>query len=185
METPRTSPDDPEATLAAAEQSRARLVADIALPAGYETAMGIAIAVQIAAAAVGLTVDEAWAGPLVLLGVAVFVGVAAVQLARFRALNGVWLGGFASHVVLGTAAAASVAYAAALFGALAAASQEQWWLIGLLSIAGAVGYVASGRRWMDRYRGDPATHGPGETIMWLLSITALAVSGYVLLVING
>lgn len=185
MESMEPSPEGAAAMLAAAEQSRTRIAADIRLPRGYEPAMGGAIAVQIASAAVGLTTDAAWGAPVTMLGLGIFVLVAAIQLARFRRVNGVWLGGFASKVVLGTAAIASVAYAVALFGALAAASRELWWLVGLLAIAGAAGYVAGGRRWMARYREDPAAHGSGETVLWLLAMTAFIVSGFVLLVIEG
>jgi len=97
------------------------MASGVRLPRGYEPAMGTAIALQILTAAVGLTSEASWGGPVALVGAAGFVVVAAIQLARFRRLNGVWLGGFASKVVLGTATAAAVAYAVGLFGALAAA----------------------------------------------------------------
>ena len=72
----------------------------------------------------------------VVAGVAVFAAVAGVQLARFRRLNGVWLGGFTSRVVLGTATAASVSYAVALGAAIWAAYGERWWLVALWSSVG-------------------------------------------------
>lgn len=181
MPTPESAAD----ALADAERTRRDFAAGVVLPAGYDYAMGTAIAVQVTTAAVGLTLDGAAAAVTVLGGVALFTVVAAIQLLRFRRANGVWLGGFASKVVLGTATTASLAYAASLFGALAAASQELWWLVGVLAIAGAVGYVISGRQWLHRYRNDPAGYGPGESVMWLISITVFAISGYVLLVING
>ena len=62
--------------------------------------------------------DRGWALAIVLGGVALFVLVAAIQLVRFRQLNGVWLGGPASRVVLGTAPAASMSYALALGGSI-------------------------------------------------------------------
>ncbi len=69
-------------------------------------------------------------------GLAVFAAVAGVQLARFRRLNGVWLGGFASRVVLGTATAASVSYAVALAAAIWAAYGDRWGLVALWSAVG-------------------------------------------------
>ena len=81
-------------------------------------------------------------------GLAVFAAVAGVQLARFRRVNGVWLGGFASRVVLGTGTAASVSYAAALAAAIWAAFGDHWWLVALWSAVGGAAYALSGRRWM-------------------------------------
>ncbi|WP_322937218.1 hypothetical protein [Nocardioides bizhenqiangii] len=180
-----TDPQTAAATLAAAEQTRDRLAAEIRLPRGYEPAIGTAIAIQIATAAVGLTAGAGWGALVALAGLLGFAVVAAVQLLRFRRLNGIWLGGLASRVVLGTSPLASIAYAVALFGALGAASRDWWWLVGLLSMAGTTGYVVSGRRWLARYRIDPATHGRGETFLWLLGITAFVVAGCVLLVLES
>ena len=96
-----------------------------------------------------------------------FAAVAGIQLARFRRLNGVWLGGFASRVVLGTATAASVSYAVALGAAIWAAYADRWWLVALWSAVGGAAYALSGSRWMQTYRGDPAAHARGESLAWL------------------
>ena len=104
-------------------------------------------------------------------GLAVFVAVAGVQLARFRRLNGVWLGGFASRVVLGTGTAASAAYAIALGASLWAAYDARWWLVALCSVGGGAAYAFSGRRWMRAYRARPAVHGRGESAAWLAVLT--------------
>ena len=123
--------------------------------------MSGAIAVQIATAASGLGDQAPW---LIAAGVAVFAAVAGVQLARFRRRNGVWLGGFASRVVLGTATAASVSYAIALAAAIWAAYGDRWWLVALWSAAGGAAYALSGRRWMRSYRRDPAARARGESL---------------------
>jgi hypothetical protein len=86
--------------LTAAEASRSTLARGIATPSWFFTSMAVAIATQ----AVGLADDAPWA---LAGGLAFFTAVAAVQLARFRRRNGVWLGGFASRVVLGTGTLAS------------------------------------------------------------------------------
>ena len=144
--------------------------------------MSVAIAVQIATTAVGLGGDAPW---LVAGGLAVFAAVAGVQLARFRRVNGVWLGGFASRVVLGTATAASVSYAVALAAAIWSAYADRWWLVALWSAVGGVAYALSGSRWMRRYRGDPAAHARGESLAWLALATAAAISGLAMLVLNA
>ena len=170
------------AALTDAEASRATLAHGIATPSWFFTSMGAAIAMQIATTAVGL----GYGAPLVLAaGLAVFVAVAGVQLARFRRLNGVWLGGFASRVVLGSGTAASAAYAIALGAAIWAAYDARWWLVTLSSVAGGAAYALSGRRWMRAYRARPAVHGRGESAAWLAVLTAAAVAGLALLLING
>src|SRR5919199_706708 len=105
----RPTAEEASAALAAAEATRATLADRIATPSWFFVSMGVAIATQIATVAVGLgderALDAGEVGTpwLVAAGVAVFAVVAGIQLARFRRLNGVWLGGFASRVVLGTA----------------------------------------------------------------------------------
>ena len=122
---------------------------------------------------------------LVAAGLAVFAAVAGVQLARFRRVNGVWLGGFASRVVLGTATAASAAYTVALGAAIWAAFGEHWWLVALWSVVGGAAYALSGGRWMRTYRGDPAAHARGESPAWLALITAAALGGLAMLALNA
>ncbi len=88
--------------------------------------MGAAIATQIATTAVGLG-DGA---PFVLAaGLAVFAAVAGVQLPRFRRPNGVWLGGFASRVVLRNRDRRAATFALALGAAIWAANDARWWLV--------------------------------------------------------
>ena len=144
--------------------------------------VGAAITTHIASTAVGLGDGAPW---VLAAGLAVFVAVAGVHLARFRRLNGVWLGGFASRVVLGTATGASVAYAAALGAAIWAAYDARWWLVALSSLAGGAAYAFSGRRWMRDYRAWPSVHGRGESTVWLAALSVAAIAGLALLLLNG
>jgi hypothetical protein len=187
----RPTAEEASAALADAEATRATLADRIATPSWFFVSLGVAIAVQVATVAVGLGDEQALgAGEvgrpgLVAAGVAVFAAVAGVQLARFRRLNGVWLGGFASRVVLGTATGAAVSYPVALGAAIWAAYGERWWLVALWSSVGGAAYALSGRRWMRTYRGDPAAHARGESLAWLVLAAAAALGGLGMLVLGA
>jgi hypothetical protein len=181
----RPTPDEASAALAGANADRDRLAGDLRLPSHFHLTIGAAIAVQIGTAAVGLAggVREA-ALPVLVVGLIGFGLVAGVQLARFRRLNGVWLGGLAGRVVLGTATASSVTYAAALALSVWAASGGRWWLVGLAALAGGAGYAYSGVHWVRRYRRDPVAHGRGEPAWQLAALGALSLAGLVFLVLG-
>src|SRR5665811_1260924 len=143
---PSPTPEDAAAALVEAEASRTQLAGTLALPSFFYAAIGAAVAVQIATAAfggdllggqhLGVVVDDrAWALAILLGGVALWVLVAAIQLVRFRQLNGVWLGGLASRVVLGTAPAASISYVLALGASAWAAFNRMWWLAAVCAVA--------------------------------------------------
>ena len=178
----RPTAAEASAALLDAESARATLTDHIATPPWFFASIGIAIAVQIATTAAGLGDDAPW---LLAGGLAVFAAVAGVQLARFRRVNGVWLGGFASRVVLGTATAASVSYTVALAAAIWAAYGDRWWLVALWSAVGGAAYALSGSRWMQSYRGDPAAHARGESLAWLALVMAAAISGLAMLLLNA
>jgi hypothetical protein len=178
----RPTAAEASAALTDAEASRATLVRALVMPSWLFASIGVAIAVQIATAAVGLGDDEPW---VLVAGLAVFLAIAGAQLARFRRLNGVWLGGLASRVVLGTGAAASSSYAIALGAAIWAAYEAQWWLMGLCAIAGGAAYAVSGRRWLTAYRAQPARRWRGESAAWLALLGVGAIAGLALLVLNG
>jgi hypothetical protein len=195
MENTPHRPTAPEAAavLRDAEAARATLADRIATPSWFFASIGVAIAVQIATAAVGLQdahelarlrlgANAPW---LIVAGLAVFAAVAGVQLWRFRRLNGVWVGGFASRVVLGNGVAASVSYVVALAGAIWAAYGDHWWLVARWSVVGGGAYALSGRRWMRRYRADPAAHARGESFAWLVLLAAAAIGGLALLMLNA
>jgi hypothetical protein len=175
------TPAEASAALTEAEASREHLVQGITTPSWFFTSLGVAISAQIATSAVGLGDGDLW---VLAAGLAIFVATAAVQLVRFRRLNGVWLGGFASRVVLGTRPGASAAYAVALGFAIWAAYEDAWWLATFCSIAGGAEYALSGRRWMRAYRAEPAVHGRGESAARLAALGIAALAGLVLLVIS-
>jgi hypothetical protein len=170
------------AALADAEASRAGLAEGIATPSWFFTSMSVAIAVQIATMAVAFGTGAVW---VLLAGLALFFVVAGVQLARFRRQNGVWLGGFASRVVLGTGTPASLSYAVALAAAIWAGFGSRWALVALCSVAGGAAYALAGRRWMRAYRAEPDVHGRGESLAWLVLLSVVAVAGLVLLLLNA
>lgn len=180
--TPAPTPEEASAALTEAEESLIRVAGVIALPSHFHSSIGAAIAVQIATAAVGAAVHTTLARLVLVAGLVVFGVVAAVQLVRFRRLNGVWVGGLASRVVFGTASSASTAYSLGMAAAVWAAFESTWWLVLLGALAGGVGYDLSGRRWVRLFRGDPATHSRGESALWLAVLVVLAVAGLVLLV---
>jgi hypothetical protein len=171
------------AALSDAEASRARLARRIAVPSWFFTSMAVAVTVQIATTALGLS-DQTWRRLVPLAGVVVLAAVAGVQLARFRRLNGVWLGGFASRVVLGTGIAASLSYAAALGIALWSALEGQWALMVFSAIAGGGAYALSGRRWLRTYRREPALHSRGESAAYLTAVALVAIAGLALLMLE-
>jgi len=158
--------------LDAADASRAGLAARIKVPSWCIPSLGVAVAVQIATAAVGLAEDALW---ILVAGVVLFGVVAAVQLARFRRLNGVWLGGFAGRVVLGTGTVAQASWAAGLVVSVWAGYGGRWWLVVLGAIAGGAGWALGGRAWLRAYRADPASHGPGESTAWLALLVVVAI----------
>lgn len=178
----RPTPDEAAAALLEADVSRTQVAESFVLPAHFYSSIGVAAAGQIATTALELADLGTWAWVLLVVGLTVFVLVAAVQLVRFRRLNGVWLGGLASRVVGGTATAASVSFGLSLGAAIWAAFAALWWLVPVCAIAGGVGYAVSGRRWVRVYRSEPAAHGRGESAIWLGVLTVLALAGLVLLV---
>jgi len=195
METkpPRPTASEASDALRDAEAARATLADRIVTPSRLFASMGVAIAVQIATFAVGLHDTNEVAhlglgtnGPwLIGAGLAMFAAVAGVQLWRFRRLNGVWVAGFASRVVLGNGVAASVSYVVTLAGAIWAAYGDHWWLVGLWSVVGGGAYAFSGRRWMRNYRADPSAHARGESFAWLVLLVAAAIGFLALLVLNA
>ena len=170
------------AALRDAEASRAAIAEGVATPSWFFTSIVVAISVQIATTAVGLGDGPVW---VLVGGLAFFAAVAGVQLARFRRRNGVWLGGLASRVVLGTGAAASSSYVIALGAAVWAALEEQWWLVVLCALGGGAAYALSGLRWLRGYRAQPAARARGESAAWLALGGAAALVGLAVLLISA
>lgn len=181
----RPTPDEAAAALLDAGSARDQLSHGLTLPSWFHTSIGLAVVVQTATLAVGVA-DQSSAGiGLAVAGLVPFVLVAVVQLVRFRRLNGVWVGGLASRVVFGSDAAASTVHLLAMGAAIWAAFEERWWLVGLCAIAGGVGYAFCGVRWMRSYRGDPAAHSRGESVLLLVALIVPLFAGAVLLLVGA
>jgi len=184
MESTPKLPDAAEASMALsdAEASRITLARRVTPPSWFFTSIGAAVAVQIASLAAGVGATSPWTMAALVAGILALAAVAGVQLARFRRLNGVWLSGFLSRVVLGTDALASASYALASVAAILAAFGAQWWLVAIWSAIGGTGYALSGRRWLGHYRAEPARHAH-ESAVWIGAMTVAALAGLALLVI--
>jgi hypothetical protein len=185
MENMRKHPDAAEAStaLSEAEASRAALAQHVTTPSWFFTSIGAAIAVQIGSLAVGVGATSPGTLAALVAGIVALAAVAGWQLARFRRLNGVWLGGFLSHVVLGTSSLASASYALASVAAILAAFDAQWWLVAIWSTIGGAAYALSGRRWLRAYRAEPARHAQAESALQLAVMTAAALAALALLLI--
>jgi hypothetical protein len=170
------------AALGDAEASRAAIADRVATPSWFFASMLVAISVQIATTAVAVGDGPVW---LLVAGLAFFAAVAAVQLARFRRLNGVWLGGFASRVVLGSGTAASSSYVIALGAASWAAFEQRWWLVLVCALGGGAAYALSGLRWLRGYRTQPMARARGESAVWLVLGGTAALAGLVLLLTSA
>jgi hypothetical protein len=155
------------------------------LPSWFHSSIGLAITVQTATLAVGVAAQSSAGIGLAVAGLVPFVLVAGVQLVRFRTLNGVRVGGLASRVVFGSDAAVSTAHLLGMAAAIWAAFEERWWLVGLCAIAGGVGYSLCGARWIRSYRGDPAAHSRGESVLLLVALGVPLFAGAVLLVVGA
>ena len=182
------SPENARAALDQAAAGPSRLAGSLRLPSYFHTSIGAAIAVQIATTAWALNGDhrtDAVTAVVVLgLGLAAFIAVAGVQLARFRSLNGAWVSGLASRVVLGTSTLTSVVYAAGLAVAVWAGIAGLPWLLAIVSVVTGAAYAESGRRWWTAYQADPGGRARGGTTVELVALAALAVAGLALLVAN-
>jgi hypothetical protein len=108
--------------------------------------------------------------------------VAVVQLARFRRLNGVWVGGLASRVVGGTATACVDLVRAVARRGHVGGFERAWWLVAVCAVAGGVAYALAGRRWVRSYRTAPTVLGRGASLRWLATAGVVVVAGLVLLV---
>ena len=184
MESMSALPSDPAAELAAAESARQRLAGSLRMPSWFYTWLGFATAVQIGGVAYGLS-DQA-SGPrlvAVAVGMLVFAVVAAVLWLRFRRLNGVRVGGLFSQALMGNTNRAALAETAGVGAAVWAALSGHWWLAGLASVAGGVGYAVSARLWWRDYQREPAAHAHGYTRVTLVVLGLAALAGLAALLI--
>jgi hypothetical protein len=176
------SRQDAAAQLAEAEGLRLRLATGLRLPAGFHVVLGVTTAVQMAATGVGIGAQTGAGLLLVGCGCALFLVVAALLAWRFRAINGVWVGGLLARSVLGMTTAASWAYGVPFAFAVWAALAGQGWLAVLISVAGGAAYAVVARRWWAAYRQDPAAHAEGETATVMVALVVATAAGVVVLV---
>lgn len=181
----RPDPDSPRAALAAADEARHRLTAGLRPPTGLHPALALGIAVQIGTAAAGIAAQTVSGLALVLAGLAVFLGVAALLLHRFRRINGVRVDGLTSQIVLLAGTPASLLYLAALAAAIWAAFGSLWWLVAVAAAAGGVGCALAARTWWRGYRQDPTGHARGASPRVLGALAVLAGLGFAALLLVG
>ena len=179
------SPDDARAELAVVDQSRQRLAAGLRLPTGLHPALATAVAVQVGTAAYGIASQTVAGLVVALAGVAVFLGVAALTLYRFRRINGVRIDGLASQIVLGSGALPTLVYVGSFLAATWAAFESRWWLVAVAAVAGGVGYAYGVSRWWDAYRDDPVAHASGASPRVLTALAVVACLGFVALLVAG
>ena len=179
------NPDDPRSVLHAADQARDRLATSLRLPRGLHPALAAAVAVQVGTAAYGIAAQTVAGLAVALAGVAVFLGVAALALYRFRRINGVRVDGLSSQIVLGTGGTSTLIYLGAFGAATWAAFESRWWLVAAASVAAGVGYTFGALRWWHAYRHDPAAHAGGASPRMLAALAVLACLGLVALLVVG
>ena len=175
---PAHTPDDPRSALAAAEHAQRQLTDGLRLPTGFFPVFGAAVAVQLGTAAYGIAGQTAAGFAVLLAGLVVFLGVAALLLQQFRRTNGVTVGGLASQVIVATGVRSSLAYVGALGAGIWAALGWGWWLVAVAAAAGGIGCALGARHWWRTYRHDPATHARGVSPRQLGALAVLAALGF-------
>ncbi len=183
--TPSPDPVDLRSHLAAAEDARDRLVRQLPPPHREHVLLGLAVAVQVAAAAAGIAAQSTRGVLLAVAGCIPFVVVVVALRRRFGRRTGATVDGWVSRALLGTSAASSVSYAGGLTGAVWAAMAGHPLAAGLLSAATGGAYALSAHLWWRAYRRDPAGAARGESRWMLLAIGAVAVTGLVVLAVAG
>ena len=181
----RPTPDEATAALLAAGTARYELSNRLTTPSWFYTSIGLAIVVQTATLAVGVSQQTLAGVGLAVAGLVPFALVAWIQLRRFRTLNGVWISGVASRVVFGGGAAASTLHFLALGIALWAAFEKSWWLVAACAIAGGAAYALGGALWMRSYRNDPASNSRGESVVLLIAVVVLLLGAALTLVLQS
>ena len=178
-------PDGPRTALAAANQARHRLTTGLRLPAGLYPALAAAITVQLGTAAYGIAAQTVAGLAVVLAGLVVLVGVAALLLHRFRRINGVRVDGLTSQLVVAASGPASLLYLGALAAGTWAAFATQWWVVVAAAVAGGVGCALGTRTWWHAYRQDPAARARGASPRVLGAFAVLACLGSAVLLLVG
>jgi hypothetical protein len=181
----RQTPDDASAALAAADRARERLAGGIQLPRGLFPAVTVGLAIQVGTAAYGVAAQTVTGLAIALGGAAVFLGVAALALSRFRRLNGVRVDGLASTIILGTGTMSTLVYMGTFAAATWAAFDSRWWLVVVASVVGGAAYAWSAVRWWRAYRSDPVARAGGASPRMLTLLALAAVVGFVVLMVGS
>jgi hypothetical protein len=183
--TPTPPHDDLSSALAAADRARGRLATGLRLPRGLFPALAVAIAVQVGAAAYGIAAQTTAGLAVLLAGVAVFLGVAALVLVQFRRTNGVRLDGLASTIILGTGTLSTVVYMSTFAAATWAAFGSHWWLVATAAVVGGAAYSLSAYLWWRSYRTNPVERAGGASPRTLALLALAAGVGFAVLMVGS
>ncbi len=170
------TPSEAKAAIAGAELARTRLATSLRLPSRFHSSLGAAIVVQIGAGAAGIARQDGRGLAVAVAGLLAFGLVAAVQLARFRRLNGAWIWGLVTQVLLGTATLTSTVYSAAFGAATWAAVAGAGWITPIAAVAEGAAYAWGGHRWWRAYQGAPAEHSPVGSTLVAVAAAGLAAA---------
>lgn len=180
-----STPQDAAAQLAEADERRSRLTTRLRLPAGFHVVLGAAVALQTATAAFGIGAQSGAGIALVVAGCVAFAAAVLVLAWRFRALNGVWVGGLLARSLLGLTTEASWAYGVPFAAAVWAALAGVGWLVVPASVVGGVAYAVAAQRWWRAYQRDPETHAASDSRIVVGSALVVILAGVAVLVAFG
>lgn len=153
MESAKDIQAEAREALEAAETGSAGLAQELKTPRGYDEAIGACVAVVVAALAIMWELETAWSLVMFSAAIAVTGIVGYRQVRRFRDQNGVWITGWrGGGETRWSIAMYVVGVEVAAVGAIVAATQRLWWLVGLASVAAGAVFVLTSRDWMRRYR---------------------------------
>ena len=172
------------ADLSTAAAARDLFVRNLVLPRWFHPILGAAVALQIAATAIGVAQQSLAGLILAVAGCAVLAAVATALVRDFRRRNGVRLDALTSRVILGNTDLAGSAYALAAAGAIWAQLAGHAWLVAVAAVLGGIGYAVAGRRWWRQYR---VAHQPpslGDSRMVLAALVVVAIGGLVALMLG-
>ena len=179
------NPGDPSSVLAAADLARDRLAAGLRLPRGLFPALALAIAGQVGTAAYGIAAQTTAGLAVVLAGMALFLGVAALVLVQFRRINGVRVDGLASTIILGTGTTSTLVYMGTFAAATWAAFESRWWLVVTAAVVGGAAYSLSAFRWWRAYRINPVERAGGASPRMLALLALAACVGFAVLMVGS
>ncbi len=122
-----------------------------AVPRGYDELLGLAVGILAVAVALSNT-EDGWRGAVVLaVGAGLALGLCALQVARFRRLNGTWVSGLvAGRTRLVTALAFLTEVLGIVAATVLATAGHLGWSLAVALATGAV-FAGLSRAWSRRY----------------------------------